>query len=979
MKHKLLFVLFMMFGLLLCAQQVADVRIAQNIRFDGNVAQTSSNESWVLWDDNPSEGYQIRAQKYDSLGTPMFGNPITIPTAGGSIKLLQTVATTDNSIVLLFMHEVEPGVPVLRVQKLNPAGQPVWQEYGIIVAGVRDLKFPSVEICANNLGGAFVVHEIEYQQGAMVFGSKNYDASGNNIWTAAANFSANDVWDINQLLLTDAGNLLISFNKPEASYIRQVDNSGNIIGADPLFPPAAVIPPNTRMAKGTAGKILFYSDGRYSNNPLQVQLMDASGNLLFSTLKEISIPINQWWIGEMKGLPDGGFVLPFICHDGNYWYGGNELRIQRIDANLDPVWGAETLLLSSDGSSIVSIDAQIDPLGNTWIGFNSVDNNNSNAKVRLLKIDPSGNSVFGTLVLSTNIQDKYMPKLALLNNNVMFYWGDKHDDSISLRRQIITPSGALLLADADTQISSRLSGVGSIYGVYSIGQRSICLMHDNRGANQQIYYQILDSNMNQYLQPNGKALDTTDHLTQTILSAKVNPDNSLGILYYKYEGSGTFSCYLQEIDAAGNQAYPGSGIHITTMGEIPSTAISYDANSRYVFWTMPASPGSFHTQLMGQRFINGVKMWEEDGRVLYDHDDQHLTYIHAEERYLVLELMLIGQNRDETRAIRIQASGALELGWNPEGIPVLNTATDNYFQRLQQTGMIGNDFYCFIMNYEPTGLFVRGQKIDPAGNLPWGEAGLILNEELQFEYPDLRSAIFSDHISLLYHQEGTGSFLQKLDTDGNKTFGEYGIVLPGTTESSYGSRLVEYDNDTFSYFRIESTFDYTTNLLHSYVNSNGSIQDTQILCSDVDYQVYTVNCDNSALLYWGRYDNDLFAWEGGHLISLYARALPEPITVSDITAEQVPMISLSQNFPNPFKESTRISYKLRDAGAVELDVFNIKGQLVKQLQMPQKAAGNHEIDWDGRDSRGKRCAGGIYFYKVKSGRFSAGKKMILLR
>jgi len=504
-------------------------------------------------------------------------------------------------------------------------------------------------------------------------------------------------------------------------------------------------------------------------------------------------------------------------------------------------------------------------------------------------------------------------------------------------------------------------------------------MHDSRGANQQIYYQILDSNMNQYLQPNGKALDLTDNLNQTIVSAKVNPDHSLGLLYYKYDGSGNFSCYLQEIDAAGNQAYPGSGLLITTMSEMSATAISYDANSCYAFWSKPAIPGSFHNQLMGQRFINGVKIWEEEGRVLYAHDDLHLAYIHAEERYVVLDLMLIGQNRDETRAIRIQPNGALELGWNPEGISVLNTATDTYYQRLQQTGMIGNDLYCFIMNFEPNSLFARGQKIDPAGNLPWGEAGLILNEELQFDYPDLRSAIFSDHISLLYHQEGTGSFLQKLDTDGNKTFGEYGITLPGTSASSYGWRLVEYNNDTFSYFRIESTFGDDTTLLHSYVNSNGSIQDTQILCSDVHYQVYTVNCDNHALLYWGRYDNDLFAWEGEALISLYARALPEPIAVLDITAEQVPLISLSQNYPNPFKENTCISYKLRDAGAVELDIFNIKGQLVKQLQMPQKAAGNHEIDWDGRDSRGNLCAGGIYFYKVKSGRYSAGRKMILLR
>jgi hypothetical protein len=83
--------------------------------------------------------------------------------------------------------------------------------------------------------------------------------------------------------------------------------------------------------------------------------------------------------------------------------------------------------------------------------------------------------------------------------------------------------------------------------------------------------------------------------------------------------------------------------------------------------------------------------------------------------------------------------------------------------------------------------------------------------------------------------------------------------------------------------------------------------------------------------------------------------------------------------PNPFKGSTRITYRLPEPGAVKLQIFNLKGQLVQEHQLNQKAAGEYHQDWDGKDAQGNRCAGGIYLYKIHFGRYSAGKKMILLR
>ncbi|MCD4796332.1 MAG: T9SS type A sorting domain-containing protein [Candidatus Cloacimonetes bacterium] len=94
---------------------------------------------------------------------------------------------------------------------------------------------------------------------------------------------------------------------------------------------------------------------------------------------------------------------------------------------------------------------------------------------------------------------------------------------------------------------------------------------------------------------------------------------------------------------------------------------------------------------------------------------------------------------------------------------------------------------------------------------------------------------------------------------------------------------------------------------------------------------------------------------------------------------------LGQNYPNPFKPSgaghsptTTISFNLIAENA-ELEIYNMKGQKVKQLVNEQLPAGQHSVVWNGMDDSGKSVSSGIYFYKMKSGNYTSTKKMILLK
>ena len=92
------------------------------------------------------------------------------------------------------------------------------------------------------------------------------------------------------------------------------------------------------------------------------------------------------------------------------------------------------------------------------------------------------------------------------------------------------------------------------------------------------------------------------------------------------------------------------------------------------------------------------------------------------------------------------------------------------------------------------------------------------------------------------------------------------------------------------------------------------------------------------------------------------------------------------NHPNPFHYSTTISFQISNEQNQqnELIIYNLKGQKVKTLEcnIHDIAASTrlmHFITWNGKDENGKSVNSGIYFYKLKSGKFEKMKRMLLLR
>lgn len=89
--------------------------------------------------------------------------------------------------------------------------------------------------------------------------------------------------------------------------------------------------------------------------------------------------------------------------------------------------------------------------------------------------------------------------------------------------------------------------------------------------------------------------------------------------------------------------------------------------------------------------------------------------------------------------------------------------------------------------------------------------------------------------------------------------------------------------------------------------------------------------------------------------------------------------ALSGNYPNPFNPETTIRFSTAAKGPVSIDIYNVKGQLVRKLVNEEKTAGSHSVVFDGRDNNGRSIASGVYYYRMQAGKFSSTRKMILMK
>lgn len=88
---------------------------------------------------------------------------------------------------------------------------------------------------------------------------------------------------------------------------------------------------------------------------------------------------------------------------------------------------------------------------------------------------------------------------------------------------------------------------------------------------------------------------------------------------------------------------------------------------------------------------------------------------------------------------------------------------------------------------------------------------------------------------------------------------------------------------------------------------------------------------------------------------------------------------LAQNYPNPFNPQTTIQYALSNPGQVKLSIYNINGQLIRELVNSSQSSGAYTAIWDGLNQFGEQATSGMYIYTLETNEFKESKRMLLLK
>jgi Tol biopolymer transport system component len=99
--------------------------------------------------------------------------------------------------------------------------------------------------------------------------------------------------------------------------------------------------------------------------------------------------------------------------------------------------------------------------------------------------------------------------------------------------------------------------------------------------------------------------------------------------------------------------------------------------------------------------------------------------------------------------------------------------------------------------------------------------------------------------------------------------------------------------------------------------------------------------------------------------------------VSELTDKN--SFTLLQNYPNPFRDETKISFQVAEPTHVVLTIYTIAGQKIQTLANADYSAGSYIVSWNGKDKNGFIVPNGVYIYQLQTKNASRAKSMSLQR
>ena len=202
----------------------------------------------------------------------------------------------------------------------------------------------------------------------------------------------------------------------------------------------------------------------------------------------------------------------------------------------------------------------------------------------------------------------------------------------------------------------------------------------------------------------------------------------------------------------------------------------------------------------------------------------------------------------------------------------------------------------------------------------------------------------------------------------------YGKKFSGATqpfEEFSSAQTVSYQKIQTQYSDYEYNWDETAKVPYLSGDDNFITYNDTLACKK--HIQYVKEKGLKGVIIW-EITQDFMADGSQPLLETIHEEINEPVNIDLAKSPEPKKYKLFNNYPNPFNASTKIDFRLKKATKVQVNIYNIKGELVQSLIDGYKPAGFHSLSWNASE-----LPSGVYFYKIKTNNFSAVKKCILIK
>ncbi len=464
------------------------------------------------------------------------------------------------------------------------------------------------------------------------------------------------------------------------------------------------------------------------------------------------------------------------------------------------------------------------------------------------------------------------------------------------------------------------------------------------------------------LNPNGKILNDSlkgnlYNSNNTISETEIIPDNKGGRFIFWLENLNNKTLLrAQYVDSTGSKRWGNKPIIVSkennnvinySVGKLGNSiyaAITYQGINKIVYQNLITDKGKF--------------LWGNEGKLLtYQKGSQTNPQFAFIDSSVVVSWTNEFEKRKDVFIQRFDVKG--NRLWGNNGKRIVSIKGNQFGQRIvyNQKGGIIIAWIDKRDNNAPANLFI--QKINTKGKFQWDSSGVMIASSKQTE---------KSYLNLVPDGEGGAVAVFKGNLDKkNEIYGQK-IFSTGT----YASQMLGFNTDVKNDSVKISWYAANENDGTTYDIYRTTVEEAK----ENDWKLAgTLNKENkSATNFYEFYDwPDVSGSIYYRVAQKSNRTQPQYSAIEKVDYfRDVQSIMLGQNSPNPFSSSTTINFFLPETEEVTFEFFNSNIETIKKIEDVEYPAGKNEIVFNA-----EKLPAGIYFYRLKAGKFVDVKKMII--